>query len=161
VQGRTDRDGAYHFDLRLPAYFAGRPLSHGAARVLIEATVKDSAGHSETRGQPITVSESPLLITAIPDGGTMGPNLANQMFMQASYADGTPASAYLKIQGPGIHNQNASTDEAGVAVIQIGAGPGSETLSVEADDREGNHASSNISLTARNNGEAQILLRTE
>ncbi len=49
--GKTDTEGSYHFDLTLPKYFAGRPLNHGAARVLIEATVKDSAGHSETRGQ--------------------------------------------------------------------------------------------------------------
>ena len=39
VQGKTDREGTYHFDLPLPSYFAGRPLTQGAARVLIEATV--------------------------------------------------------------------------------------------------------------------------
>ena len=43
AQGRTDHDGTFHFDLTLPPYFAGRPLTQGAARVLIEATVKDSA----------------------------------------------------------------------------------------------------------------------
>ena len=57
--GKTDADGAYRFDIQLPAYFAGRPHTQGAARVLIEATVKDSAGHAETRGEPATVSESP------------------------------------------------------------------------------------------------------
>jgi hypothetical protein len=48
VEGKTDQDGAYHFRLPLPAYLAGRPLDKGAAKVLIEATVKDTAGHSET-----------------------------------------------------------------------------------------------------------------
>ncbi|HET7842369.1 MAG TPA: MG2 domain-containing protein, partial [Terriglobia bacterium] len=43
-KGKTDAEGSYRVDLTLPKYFAGRPLSHGAARVLIEATVKDSAG---------------------------------------------------------------------------------------------------------------------
>ena len=52
AQGKTDADGEYRFDLRLPDYFAGRPLTQGAAAVLIEATVKDSAGHAETRGEP-------------------------------------------------------------------------------------------------------------
>src|SRR5262249_15861296 len=55
VKGTTDADGAWRFDLTLPNYFAGRPLSQGAARVLIEAAVKDGAAHSETRGEPITV----------------------------------------------------------------------------------------------------------
>src|SRR6266849_3309865 len=52
VEGKTDRDGSYEFDLKLPVYFAGRPLSQGAARVLVEATVKDSAGHAESHGEP-------------------------------------------------------------------------------------------------------------
>ena len=54
VHGKTDGEGAYHFDLALPKFLAGHPLSQGAARVLVEAAVKDSAGHEETRGEPIT-----------------------------------------------------------------------------------------------------------
>ena len=73
VEGKTDREGEYHFDLKLPGYFAGRPLHGGAAQVLIEATVKDSAGHSEARGEPVTVSESPLIVTAVPEGGSLIP----------------------------------------------------------------------------------------
>ncbi len=32
AHGKTDREGTWRFDVRLPNYFAGRPLSHGAAR---------------------------------------------------------------------------------------------------------------------------------
>src|SRR4029077_10097310 len=45
VEGKTDHDGDYHFYLQLPGYLAGRPLDSGAAKVLLEATVKDTAGH--------------------------------------------------------------------------------------------------------------------
>jgi len=110
VTGKTDSDGSYHFDLTLPKYFAGRPLNHGAARVLIEATVKDSAGHSETRGQPITVSDSPLLITAIPEGGTLVPNLENEVFILTSYPDGTPAKADVTVRSSLNEDQHASTE---------------------------------------------------
>ena len=71
------------------------------ARVLIEATVKDSAGHAETRGEPITVSESPLILTAVPEGGTLIPDLENQIFILASYADGKPATRTCKVDAPG------------------------------------------------------------
>ena len=54
--GQTDSEGSFKFDIRLPDFFAGRPLNRGAARVLVEATVKDAAGHSESRGEPVTVS---------------------------------------------------------------------------------------------------------
>jgi hypothetical protein len=160
TQGRTDHDGTYHFDLTLPTYFAGRPLSQGAARVLIEATVKDSADHSETRGEPITVSESPLIITAVPEGGTLVPNLENQVFILASYPDGTPARASLNINGNGQVDQSATTDEGGIAVIRISPASGALTLEIEGQDQEGNHASSTVQLQSRE-GDDQILLRTE
>ena len=160
ARGKTDADGAYHFDLTLPKYFAGRPLSHGAARVLIEATVKDSASHSETRGQPITVSDSPLLITAIPEGGTLVPNLENEVFVLTSYPDGTPAKADVTLRSGVNSDQHATTDDGGVAIIAIKAKAGVDTLQIEAKDQEGNQASTKIDLQARE-GEDQILLRTE
>jgi uncharacterized protein YfaS (alpha-2-macroglobulin family) len=160
VQGKTDNDGTYQFDLHLPTFFAGLPLSQGAARVLIEATVKDSADHSETRGEPITVSESPLLITAIPEGGTLVPNLENQIFILTSYPDGTPASASLKVHAEGNIDQSATSDDGGVAIVRIKPRGGSEALEIETNDKEGNHASSTVQLQTRQ-GEDQILLRTD
>ncbi len=160
AQGKTDHDGVYHFDLKLPTYFAGRPLSQGAARVLIEATVKDSAAHSETRGEPIIVSELPLLITAVPEGGTLAPNLENQVFILTSYPDGTPASTRLKVHAEGTPDQEVNSDSGGVAVVRISPGSGVENIKIEAQDREGNHASNTIELQSRH-GEDQILLRTE
>jgi hypothetical protein len=159
AQGKTDHEGVYHFDLKLPTYFAGRPLSQGAARVLIEATVKDSAAHSETRGEPVTVSESPLLITVVPEGGTLVPNLENQVFVLTSYPDGTPASASLKVRAKGTPDQGVTSDDGGVAVVRLSPDSGVNNIKVEARDREGNRASSTIELQARQ-GEDQILLRT-
>ena len=159
VHGKTDDDGAYRFDLRLPDYFAGRPLNNGVARVLIEATVKDAAGHAETRGEPVTVSESPLLITAVPEGGTLAPNLENQVFIVTSYADGRPAAASVRLHGPGIAAQTATTDEGGIAVARIRAGAGKQNVEIEAADHEGNHASRSVQLESRD-GEEQLLLRT-
>lgn len=158
--GKTDAEGGYHFDLKLPAYFAGRPLNHGAARVLIEATVKDAAGHSETRGEPITISESPIVITAVPEGGMLIPNLENQIFILTSYPDGTPAKTSLTVRLNGSSEQHVSSDEGGVAVVQMHAASGTETLIVEAADKEGSKASSDITLETRT-GDEQILLRTE
>jgi hypothetical protein len=157
--GKTDNDGVYHFDLQLPAYFAGRPLSQGAARALIEATVKDSAAHSETRGEPITISQSSLLLTAVPEGGLLIPHLVNEVFVLSSYPDGTPASTSLTVRLPGARDQQVSTDSGGVAVVHINPGSGIESLHIEADDHHGNRASSNVPLQTRA-GTDQILLRT-
>jgi hypothetical protein len=160
TRGKTDRDGVYHFDLTLPEYFAGHALTQGAARVLVEATVKDSASHSETRGEPIIVSASPLIVTAVPEGGTLAPHLANEVFILTSYPDGTPASTDLKVHTPGGHEQRVSTDSGGVALVQFSAGAGNQTMHVEAADKEGNRVSRTLELQSRG-GEDQILLRTE
>ncbi len=165
ARGKTDGDGSYHFDIQLPKYFAGRPLSQGAARVLIEATVKDSAGHAETRGEPITVSESPLLITAVPEGGTLVPNLENRVFVLTSYPDGTPAKTDVIVHAAGYGDQHLATDDGGVAVARYTAHRimpviCCDALEIDAADQEGNHTSSKVDLQARD-GDAQILLRTE
>ena len=155
AQGKTDGEGAYKFDLQLPAYFAGRPLNQGAARVLVEATVKDSAGHSETRGEPIAVSESPLIVTAVPEGGTLIPGLENQVFVLTSYADGKPAVTEVR-----MNDQKVVTDAGGVAVVKLKAGAYRTIVQVEASDKQGNRVSASVPLETRT-GEEQILLRTE
>ena len=160
AHGKTDADGVYRFDIRLPNYFAGRPLSHGAARVLIEATVKDSASHAETRGEPITVSDSPILLTAIPEGGTLVPHLENQVFVLASYPDGSPAKSDLRVRAGGSVDQATSTDDGGVAIVHVRPDEGKQALQIEATDRDGNRASIKVELDARD-GDEQILLRTE
>jgi uncharacterized protein YfaS (alpha-2-macroglobulin family) len=158
-QGKTGDDGTFHFDIHLPNFLAGRPLNQGAARILIEAAVKDGAGHSESRGEPITVSESPLLITAVPEGGLLTPGLENQVFILTSYPDGTPAQAELRVHAPGTADQTASTDKGGIAIVSLRGG-GDTTLQVEAKDHGGNQASSSIPLQSRS-GSDQILLRSE
>jgi uncharacterized protein YfaS (alpha-2-macroglobulin family) len=159
VEGKTNRDGDYRFDLRLANYFVGRPLTQQMARVLIEAKVKDSAGHAETKGVPIMVSESPLFITAVPEGGTLVPKLENQIFLLTSYPDGTPAKTQLKV-GFGNSQQQAATDDNGVAVVSIRAGTGQQNLAIAARDGEGNVAATTAPLESRS-GQDQILLRTE
>lgn len=160
VEGKTDRDGTYHFDFKIPSYLAGRPPNQGAARLLIEATVKDSAGHSEARGEPITVSESPFLITAIPEGGTLAPNLENQIFLLASYPDGSPVQAALTVHSHAAAEQRVSTDEGGVAVITLKAGSSPEALLIEGKSKEGDTLTATVPLQLRA-GEDQVLLRTE
>jgi A-macroglobulin TED domain/Alpha-2-macroglobulin family/Carboxypeptidase regulatory-like domain/MG2 domain/A-macroglobulin receptor binding domain/Alpha-2-macroglobulin bait region domain len=158
VKGKTDNDGVYRFDLLLPVYFAGRNFSQGAARALVEATVKDSAGHAETRGEAITVSQSPLLLTAVPESGTLIPHLENQVFLLSSYPDGTPAIAALTVHMAGEHDQHVTTDSNGIASIHLVPGSGSPSLRVDADDHRGARMTASVPLETRQ-GDDQILLR--
>jgi hypothetical protein len=160
ITGQTDADGAYKFDFKLPAYFAGKPLSEGAARALFVATVKDSAAHSETRGEPITVSQSALLVTAVPEGGTLIPHIENQVYLLSAYPDGTPAPASLNVGIPGLATQHVTTDQSGVAVIRFVPASDIYALYVEADDHHGAQTKVSTPISARG-GTDQILLRAD
>jgi len=158
AKGRTDRDGVYRFDFVLPQFFAGNGKRRGAAPVVVEATVKDAAEHSETRGEPITVSEASLLITAVPEGGKLVRGLENEVFILASYPDGTPAKADLEVR-VGDARLRVKTDEAGIATIRIAGNDANNVLRIDADDRKGNRTSENVTLETRA-GEDQVLVRT-
>ncbi len=160
TKGSTDAEGNFHFDITLPSYFAGRPLSQGAARALIEATVKDTAQHSETRGESITVSKSPLLLTAVPEGGTLAPHLSNNVFVLASYPDGSPAAATLRVRYGAGPELLAVTDASGVAEVRIAGTPGLDSLHIEADDHKGNRAGGDLPLQIRG-GNDQVLLQPD
>ncbi len=160
VEGKTDRDGAYHFSLPLPAYLAGRPLDKGAAKLLIEAMVKDTAGHSESRGEPVTVSESAFLLTAIPESGTLIPGLENQVFLLASYPDGSPVEASLKVRTKSGQEQSVKTDAGGIAVLTLKKSDKDEVLQIEGTNKDGETLSAALPLQVRG-GDEQVLLRAE
>ena len=160
ASGTTDKDGSYRFDLQLPTYFAGHPLANGMAPVLIEANVKDGSDHAETRDEPITVSESALLLIAAPEGGALVPGFENQVFVLASYPDGTPAQAELHVRTVGAAEQKVKTDAGGVGAVRVTPSGAAAELVVDADDSRGNKASATLELKAKD-GDDQILLRTD
>jgi hypothetical protein len=128
--------------------------------VLIEATVKDTAGHPETRGEPVTVTASPLIVTAVPEGGTLVPGLENQVFVLTSNPDGKPAQTQIRVRAARGPDQRVSTDAGGVALFHVRAGADLRAIEVDAADTEGNHVTSSVPLEMRQ-GDEQILLRTE
>ena len=158
AKARTDRDGVYRFDLVLPQFFAGNGRRHGSAPVVVEATVKDAAEHSETRGEPITVSQTSLLITAVPEGGKLVRGLENEVFVLASYPDGTPAKADLAVRTAAAQDR-VQTDDAGIATVRIPGNDANRVLRIDADDHKGNRASDSVTLETRA-GEDQVLVRT-
>lgn len=158
AEGQTDAAGDYHFDLRLPEFFAGSGLAQGSAPVMVEATVKDAASHSESHDEPITISRSPLLILAVPESGQLVPGIENQVYVLTSYPDGTAAKTDLRIRGEGMSDTRTSTDASGVAVVQLKPSGDAETLRVDADDHRGNRTSTSLPLQSRGGGD-QVLLR--
>src|SRR5262249_62196337 len=104
-EGKTDAQGHASFEIKLPDYFVGQPLAKGDAIVKLEVKITDTADHTETITKTYPVSNTPVRVSLIPEGGRVVPGLDNRIFVAAIYPDGSPAQCDLKLW---IHTPKAA-----------------------------------------------------
>src|SRR5207244_8955280 len=92
------------------------------------------------------------------EGGKLLRVLENEVFVLASYPDGTPAKADLVVHTAAVRDR-VQTDEAGIATVRIPGNDANSVLRIDADDHKGNRASDSVTLETRA-GEDQVLVRT-
>jgi hypothetical protein len=118
-KGKTDESGHVNFEIKLPDYFVGTPLAKGDAIVKLEAKVTDTADHAETVTRTYPVSDQPIRVTLIPEGGRLVPGLENRLFAAALYPDGSPAKCTVDVhagaQGKGKPLARLETGDNGLA----------------------------------------------
>jgi hypothetical protein len=122
-EGRTDGAGHAKFEIKLPDYFVGQPLQKGDALVRMEAKVTDTADHTETLSRSYTVSDQPIKVSLIPEGGRLVPGIANRIFVAALYPDGGPAVCDVKLWLGRVAKDKplatVKTNEAGLAEFTL------------------------------------------
>ena len=122
--GTTDENGHAKFEIQLPDYFVGQPLQKGNAIVKLEVKVLDSADHSETITKTYPVSDQPIQVNLIAEGGKLVPGMENRVFAAAMYPDGSPASGcnvkfWLGKEAKGDPLATAKTNAAGLAEFKL------------------------------------------
>jgi hypothetical protein len=90
-KGETDANGHTTLEIKLPDYFVGQPLQKGDALVKLDVKIVDTAEHAETLTKTYPVSDQPVRISLIAEGGKIVPGMENRIFAAATYPDGTPA----------------------------------------------------------------------
>src|SRR6202035_4126 len=90
-KGETDANGHVKFEITLPDHFVGQPLQKGDAMIKLDVKVLDSADHSETVVKSYPVSDQPVRVSLIAEGGKIVPKMDNRIFVAATYPDGSPA----------------------------------------------------------------------
>ncbi len=118
-KGQTDKDGAFSFELTLPDYFVGQPLMKGDALVKLEAKVTDTANHSETGTRSLPVAAAAIRVAALSESGRLVPGVENQIYLAASYPDGSPARASLEVTAGEKKLGTLQTDEVGLATLKL------------------------------------------
>ena len=89
--GTTDANGHAKFEIQLPDTFVGQPLQAGNAIVKVDLTVLDNADHKEKVTKSYAVSDQPIRVSIISEGGKLIPEMENRVFVAAIYPDGSPA----------------------------------------------------------------------
>lgn len=116
---RLDAKGTHRLELTLPANLPGRPNDSGDARVMISATVTDSAGQKYPGSGEMLVTSRPVRVEAIPESGTLVPNLTNTVYLLVRRADGAPVpGARVQITGTDVSTE-VKTDERGAASFEV------------------------------------------
>src|SRR5262249_38211176 len=96
-KGTTDANGHVKFEIQLPNYFVGQPLQKGDAIVKLEVKVTDNADHVEKVVKSYPVSDQPIRVSLISEGGKLVPDMKNRVFVAAIYPDGSPAECDVKL----------------------------------------------------------------
>jgi hypothetical protein len=176
VGARTDGAGKATFSFRVPPTLGppepgddqrrmGGPTARAPrqpdvqTRLIVRATVTDSAGQKQTRDFPIVVASSPMRIEVIPENGSLVPNLMNKVYVLTTYADGRPART--RVTGIAPPEQGAvTTDELGVAEVAILATSNGLDAAVVAEDGAGLRADRRVQIPA-NQAALDFLVRTD
>src|SRR5207253_3721143 len=95
----------------------------GDALVRLEVKVTDKADHGETISKSYTVSDQPIRVSLIPEGGRLVPGMENRIFAAAIYPDGSPAVCEVNLwigrQARDKPLATIKTNEAGLAEFKL------------------------------------------
>ena len=158
LSGRTDGEGRFAFELALKDHFVGQPLQRGDALVTFEATVTDTAAHSQTRTLERTVTTTPIRVDVVPESGTLVPGVKNLVYVVTSYPDGSPARTSLTLEPANQSVRRAETDEVGLAVVEILSNAGGITITARDERGVSVQVRRDLELDSRS---GSILLRTD
>lgn len=168
VSGKTNDEGNFEFEIKLPSTMVGRQVDQGLARAQIHATVTGPAGHKQEALRSYPVAKSPLVIRALPESGTLVPGVNNHIYVMVTTPDGKPANASVfaatarsLIRDNWWDSDNATTtDELGLAEFQIDPPNKNFNLYLWARDRNGNEVESTFKMSP-DRRVGSLLLRTD
>jgi uncharacterized protein YfaS (alpha-2-macroglobulin family) len=164
IDGATDEQGHYSFEVRLPEHFVGQPLEAGKASAKFEIQLVDSADHKETLVRNVAVTAAPIVIAAVPESGELIEGLENRVYVVTTYADSTPAACKVRwTNAPDGRAVSIQTDEAGFGQIALTPEAGKPlSMTLKATDVQGHTGQSTTELKLKtHSGDDRILLRTD
>ena len=117
-QGKTTESGSAEVEWVLPRNLVGLPSRQGDALITVQVELTDPAEQMEKVETAVSVSDRPIRLKALAEGGRLVPELENRVVVSATYPDGTPAKAQIRLWPGGNKVREpllAATGENGLA----------------------------------------------
>ena len=94
----TDEQGQVTHEFAVPRKVVGLSQFPFDGRLQVFAILTDSAGQSHTAVAEAIVSTRPLKVELHPEGGSLVRGITNNVYVQTSYLDGSPAACRVEIE---------------------------------------------------------------
>ncbi|HZU86462.1 MAG TPA: alpha-2-macroglobulin family protein [Anaerolineaceae bacterium] len=160
LQGRTDDQGVMAFEFDLPAYLAGSDLEGGLGRFYLQAAITDQAQHTETANISLPVSNSAIIIEAMPESGLIRANVDNILYIMTSYPDGAPAETRIMVVDENQVSVSLESGPYGLAEMHFTPPSSYKNFTITATDPQGNQSISYLEFFG-DWSEESVLLRPE
>lgn len=161
LKGTTDAEGNFAFEFDLPAYLAGSDLDGGLGRYYVQTTITDQAQQTEVVNLSFPISDSLLVIEAVPESGQFRPGVENILYILTSTPDGQPAETSLTLT---LHETGqtlaAQTDAYGLAEVRLTPSSTQQFITIQANAANGTSVSRDFQFEAGPSGET-VLLRPD
>ncbi len=159
TMGRTNGDGLYRFDVRLPDYVVGLPLEQGGGLIELAIEVVDTAGQARSVTRTVRVARAPLEVTVVPESGQIVPGLVNTLRVRSTDAAGQPVAAEhtLTVDGERIA---FATGADGLGAVDVLVDGSALAVTIESVDGAGNAISQDLRFAAGDASDGALRVRT-
>jgi hypothetical protein len=162
VNGKTDAQGHFAFEVTLPSVLVGLPLEQGKALVEVSAVVTDTAEQVVEKSVAVVATADPVQVVVVPEAGDLVPGTANTVHVFATDPLGAPViGGAVEVAALGSTIE-LETDAFGYAAFSLDV-PADATGAVEIAvtvEADGAVASETFSFDAQGGAE-HVLVRTD
>jgi hypothetical protein len=174
ISARTDASGKAIFQLPVPDGLLDKDGKEKDAEIMLSVKVVDGAGQQQSVAVSRVVTDRPLRVEVIPEGGSLVRGQANTIYLLATYADGRPARAEVSVtSSPRLEFnertrehmavdvvERTTTDDLGVASLEVTPPHDRIELEVRASDSAGRTVTREVTLKCAWD-DNDFLLRTD
>lgn len=164
VQGKTDSEGRFPFEITLPSSLVGLPLENGNAAVVLRANVTDTAGQQVKKEIIVVVSQDGLDVALVPEATSIVPQVDNLLDLFVTDPSGAPVpDAQVALQTPGASVPAATTDAYGYAQYTWNPGTACDvncTIVATVTPTSGKSVTKTFTFGGQT-GKAHVLVRTD